>query len=327
MADILQPPIASGAAWRGPELPTSRWVHQLAPDHIGEIIAAARSATAHGKTISTLTRAEFALPTLAPVIRRWATALDAEHGFVLVRGFPVSQLGADTALGYFGLGLHLGTPVSQNVAGEVLCHVRDHGIPVTGPQVRRYMTRDKQDFHTDGADVIGLLCLQRARSGGLSRIVSSVSVYNEIGRQRPDLIPLLYQPMTFEGDFVFELPICRAHRGRLRTFYVGWYIRDAQRRPNVKRLTEAQTELLTLIEAIANDPSYYLDMDFEVGDIQLLNNASILHGRTAYEDFEEPERKRHLLRLWLSPHEISTVEAELSGGVPPGSGPSAPANA
>jgi hypothetical protein len=317
MTTVLPAPIESPAAWLGSELrSSSRWVHPIQAPHAREIVEAVHRANDAGKTVATLARDDFPLPTLAAELRRWSAALDREQGFVLARGFPTERLGEDAALGYFGLGLHLGTPVPQNRAAELLCHVRDYGIARTGPEIRQYMTREKQDFHTDGADLIGLLCLRRAKSGGLSRIVSSVSIYNEIGRRRPELLPLLYEPVAFEGEFVFELPICSVHRGRLRTFYIGWYIRDAQRRPEVARLIGAQVELLELIEGIANDARFYLDMDFQEGDIQLLNNASILHARTAYEDFEEPERKRDLLRLWLSPHDFSSVEEGLAGGIP-----------
>jgi len=318
MTPILDAPIASPAAWLGVDLrDPSSWTYLLSAAQAAEIEAAVRTAKQAGKATATLTREDFPLPTLAVEARGWAQTLDRGRGFVMLRGFPSNALGKeDAALAYFGLGLHLGTPVPQNARGELFCHVTDHRVARTGPEVRQYMTREKQDFHTDGADVIGLLCLRRAKAGGLSRIVSSVSVYNEILRQRPDLVPLLYQPVSFLGEFLFELPICSVHEGRLRTFYIGWYIRDAQARPEVPRLSAAQSDLLELIESIANDPRFYLDMDFEEGDIQLLNNASILHARTAYEDYDEPERRRHLLRLWLSPHDFSSVEPTLARGVP-----------
>jgi hypothetical protein len=315
---IPRAPIDSPAAWLGARVtPKTEWIHPLTPAEVDEITRAVAAAKKAGKTVATLQRGDFPLPTLATRIREWGAILDRGLGFVLVRGFPTEALGPDdTALGYVGLGLHLGTPVPQNVAGETLCHVRDHGVVRTGPSVRLYMTREKQDFHTDGADVIGLLCLRRARSGGLSRIVSSVSIFNEILRRRPELVPVLFEPFSFKGELTFQLPICNVHDGRLRTFYIGWYLRDAQADPDVPRLSPAQSELLTLIEEIANDPAFYLDMDFQVGDLQLLNNATILHARTAYEDFEEPERRRHLLRLWLTPHDFSSVEAGLAAGMP-----------
>jgi hypothetical protein len=317
---IIESPIASSAAWLGSEIrdPVA-WSYRLSAAQVAEIGAAVRSAKRAGKSFADLTIRDFPLPTLAAEIRQWATAIDRGRGFILVRGFPTNALGhEDAALAYYGLGLHLGMPVTQNVKGDVICHVKDHGIPPTGPDVRRYMTREEQGFHTDGADVIGLLCLRRAKAGGLSRIVSSASVYNELLRLRPDLVPLLYEPWSFLGEFRFELPICSIHEGRLRTFYIGWYIRDAQARPEVPRLSPAQNELLELIESTANDPRFYLDMDFEEGDIQLLSNATILHACTAYEDHAEPERRRHLLRLWLSPHDFSSVEPLLARGVPEG---------
>ena len=298
---MLEAPIRSAAAWLGSEIhSSSHWIFEIDAAGADELLLAAFAAKAAGKTIETLTREDFPLPTLAVAAQRWSMTLRDGEGFVLVRGFPVDRLGDDAAIAYAGLGVHLGALVAQNRAGELLCHVCDLGKPRTGPDVRQYMTREAQDFHTDGADVIALLCLRPAKSGGFSRIVSSVSIYTEIGRLRPELLPMLYEPVPFEGEISFERPICSVDEGRLRMFYIGWYIRDAQRRPEVRRLTVAQEELLALVESIANDPRFHLDMDFRPGDIQLLDNASILHARTAYEDFAEPERRRHLLRLWLA---------------------------
>jgi hypothetical protein len=323
MTEIIREPIVSPAAWRGPELvdDPSAWTYVLDEEARRELELAVRAARDRGKTVATLTREDFVLPTLAATIARWTAELDRGRGFILVRGFPTDRMSVDDAgLGYYGLGLHIGSPVPQNAAGDLLGHVRDLGIERTGPKVRLYTTRAAQDFHTDGSDVVGLLCLRGAKSGGLSRIVSSISVYNEILRRRPELIDVLYQPMFFDRNDeqqpgeppAFPLPICQVYRGRLRTFYIGWYIRDAQRHPEVPRLTDGQREALDLIESIANDPRFYLDMDFQPGDIQLLKNASILHARTAYEDFEEPAAKRHLLRLWLTAHDFSSVEPLLS---------------
>ena len=225
----------------------------------------------------------------------------------------------ETELAYFALGLHLGTPVSQDAAGTLLGHVRDERVERTGPEVRLYRTRQRQDFHTDGADIIGLLCLQAARSGGESRLASSYAVYNEILRRRPDLLDVLYEPMWWDRngeespgeDRAFPLPVLHDVDGTPRVFYIGWYIRDAQRHPEVPRLTETQPEALDLIETIANDPAFHVEMDFQPGDVQLLNNAKILHSREAYEDHEALDERRHLLRLWLSAHDFTSVESQL----------------
>ncbi len=196
--------------------------------------------------------------------------------------------------------------------------------PAPAPEVRLYRTRERQDFHTDGADIIGLLCLHEALTGGESKLASSHAVYNEILRRRPDLIDVLYEPMWWDRngeespgeDPAFELPILSDLNGTPRFFYIGWYIRDAQRHPQVPRLTQDQVAALDLIEAIANDPTFHVEMDFQPGDVQLLNNAVILHSREAYRDHDDPTRRRHLLRLWLSAHHFTSVEDTLRGGIP-----------
>ena len=247
------------------------------------------------------------------------------HGFVLLRRFPVDLLhDVETELAYFALGLHLGTPVSQDAAGTLLGHVRDERVERTGPEVRLYRTRRRQDFHTDGADIIGLLCLHAARSGGESKLASSYAVYNEILARRPDLLDVLYEPMWWDRngeeapgeDRAFPLPVLHDVDGMPRVFYIGWYIRDAQRHPEVPRLTEAQSDALDMIEAIANDPAFHVQMDFQPGDVQLLNNAKILHSREAYEDHDVLDERRHLLRLWLSAHDFTSVESQLRSGIP-----------
>jgi hypothetical protein len=321
----LDPP-DSAACWRAADhVDSSRWTHRLDAAERAEILAALAAAKRDGHTLRSLAREAFPLPTLAARVREWARELAEGRGFVLLRGFPVDALSTDdAALAYYGFGLHWGTPVSQNAKGELLGHVRDLGLTRTGPAVRLYTTRERQDFHTDGSDVVGLLCLARARRGGESQIASSLAVYAEIRRRRPDLAPLLFEPMYWDRNDeqrpgeppYFALPICANVEGRLRFFYIGWYIRDAQRHAAVPRLRPEQRELLELIEAIANDPRFRLDMDFEVGDVQLLNNAVILHARNAYEDFDDPARKRHLLRLWLTAHDFRSVDALLQGGIP-----------
>jgi hypothetical protein len=243
----------------------------------------------------------------------------------LIRQFPLADLDPEEVeLAYVGLGLHLGTPVSQDAEGTLLGHVRDRGRPRTGPEVRLYTTTERQDFHTDGADVIGLLCLQRARVGGESRIVSAGAVYNEILQRAPRLLEVLYEPMCWDrngeespgDDPYFRLPVLHDGDDGPRFFYIGWYIRDAQRHAGVPPLTDEQRAAMALIETIANDPEFYVEMDFRPGDVQLLNNAVILHSREAYVDDDDPARKRHLLRLWLRAHDFSTVEEPLRGGIP-----------
>jgi hypothetical protein len=233
---------------------------------------------------SQIEKSDYPLPVLGPAIQRWMLELDAGRGFILVRGFPAAFYSEeDSAFAYWLIGLHMGRPVPQNRKGDLLGHVRDDGADPKQPGIRFYRTRARLEFHTDGADIIGLLCLHAAKSGGLSRIASSVSIFNELLHRRPELLSALFENFPF--------PICRYHEGRLGTLYIGWYIRNAQRFPEVPRLTTVQSEVLNLIDSIANDRTFYLDMDFEPGDMQFLKNVVILHARTEYEDWEEPDKK------------------------------------
>jgi hypothetical protein len=313
------------AAWRGADLAAANeWVHELSAAEIDELFDAVEVVRRSGGPLDELRQEQVPLPMLSPVIDGWADELDAGHGFVLVRGLAVDELGEQGAsIAYVVLGVHLGVPVSQNADGDLLGHVRDDGSDPEDPTVRRYRTRLAQPFHVDGSDVVGLLCLQPAKSGGLSQIVSSVTVYNEVARRRPGLEPLLHEPWYFDrygeerpGERPwFAAPIVSGLPDRFRFVYLRWYIDKAQDHPDVPRLTDAQVELLELVDDLTQDPQLHLDMDFTPGDIQLLANRTILHSRTAYEDHDEPARRRHLLRLWLTLHRNVAAGTGL-GGIP-----------
>jgi hypothetical protein len=216
----------------------------------------------------------------------------------------------------------------QNAQGHVLGHVRDLGKSSSDPSVRIYQTHERQGYHTDSCDVVGLLCLQRAKSGGLSSLVSSVTLFNELRRQRPDLLPCLFEPIETDrrGEVAegqkpyFQIPVINWHDGLLSTIYQRKYI-DSARRFLDAPLTPRQIEALDLFDALAEDPRLNFAMEFLPGDVQLLHNHTLLHDRTAFEDWPEPGRKRHLLRLWLAPlhaRRLPPVFAERFGSTAPG---------
>lgn len=325
LGTVLQTP----SAWRGADVQASRdWIYELNDHERDELRRVRDVVRPHAGDLSSLPRDVFRFQTLAPAFRRWRSDLRAGRGFILVRGVPIE--GATTteaARLYWLLGRELGDPVPQNSAGELLCDVRDTGASPTDPNTRLYTTRAEQDFHTDGADIIGLLALRGAKSGGTSRIVSSVTVFNELQRRRPDLVPCLFEPWHFRlPDKLppgfpswFTIPLCRYERGALGMFFIPWYIRGAQALPDVPRMTPQQEQAIAAIESIANEPGLYLDMDFQPGDIQWLKNSVILHKRTAYEDHPELERKRHLLRLWLTTRDFEDGHELLRRGIDPSS--------
>lgn len=320
-------PLDGAAVWTGPEVAgCADWQHRLTSREVADLESALRHANATGKAMLALEREDFPLPVLASRIAAWMEMLQRGRGFVNVKGLPVDRFDEDDlALMQWGIGLHMGTAVSQNAAGDLLGHVRDTGADPNDPAVRLYKTRVGLDYHSDGADIIALMCIRPAKRGGESRMVSCGALYNEILRRRPDLMPLLYEPWYWDRheeqgrgeDPYFTLPICFDANGQLRFFYLGWYIRGAQRHSQVPRLTAAQHELLDLIDAIADDPAFYLEFMLEPGEIAYLKNSTALHARTAYEDFDEPARKRHMVRLWLTAHgEWADSDAFVQQGIP-----------
>jgi hypothetical protein len=173
------------------------------------------------------------------------------------------------------------------------------------------------------------MCLTTAKSGGLSSLVSSTTIFNEMRRRRPDLLNVLLQPIETDrrGEIpegsqpYFNIPVFNYHDGLVSAIYQRQYIESARRFPGVAPLNPLQIEALDLLDELANDPKLNLMMELQPGDIQLVHNHTILHDRTAFEDYPEPERKRHLLRLWLAPaaaRRLPAVYSERFGSVTPG---------
>ncbi len=306
-----RPLIEGPSAWVGRDLRSreDEWIYRLSPNEIAEIEAATAAARARGLDIAEIRPADFPLPNLGTKLDRLREEVLNGRGFVLLRGLPVDDRPiADSAAAYCGIGSYFGNPRSQNAMGHLLGHVRDLGLATSDPNVRTYQTTERQHFHTDSCDIVGLLCLKTARSGGLSSIVSSMAIYNEMATRRPDLVRRLFQsfPTDRRGEVpegkkpFFEMPVYNDYAGYLSAIYSGTYIRSAQRFPEARQLSAEDLEALEMLDTLANDSDLRLDMELRPGDMQFLHNHTVLHDRTAFLDWPEPERKRHLLRLWLA---------------------------
>jgi hypothetical protein len=334
MPDLLPnlPPEMNGpAAWYGPEMTASSdWIEELSHLEIDEIERAMRLFASSGTGISGMRLTDFPLPDLAPKLQRILGDVLNGRGFALLRGLPVERwTRREAAIAFFGIGTHIGNARPQNARGHVLGHVKDLGRSSSDPQTRIYQTRERQTYHTDSCDVVALLCLQPAKTGGLSSLVSSAAIFNEMRRRRPDLLGVLFEPIATDrrGESsqgqppYFKIPIFNWHAGLLSAIYQRQYIESARRFTEVPPLTPRQIEALDLFDALANDPALHMFMKFHPGDVQLVHNHTLLHDRTAFEDWPEPERKRHLLRLWLAPAEarpLPQIYAERYGSIIPG---------
>jgi hypothetical protein len=299
------------SAWRGEDMAArpERWLVQLTPADIAELESAAAAFLSAGGEIGEITRDTFPLPRFGGHLAKLKETLIHGIGFEVIRGLPVANYTQQFAATIFcGVGAHLGSARSQNAMGHILGHVRDVGANARDPNARIYQTAERQTFHTDSSDVVGLLCIREAMEGGESLLVSTAAIFNEMLDRRPDLVPLLFDPIATdrrgevpEGEKPYlEIPPLSWHAGFLTGFYQRQYIDSAQRFPDAMRLTPAHVEALDLFDALANDKRLHFSMKLQPGDMQFVYNHALLHDRTGFRDWPDPSRKRHLLRLWLS---------------------------
>lgn len=321
-------PVDGPSVWYGPDMAKSDdWIYSLSRDERDEILKALDGV--RGRDIGTITRADFPLPAFGPTLDRLRQDVLRGRGFVLLRDLPIGNLSfEDVATLYWGVGTYIGNARAQNQRGHLLGHVTD----VQGKVVERargYLTSRHLPYHCDYVDVVTLLCLRKAKSGGLSSLVSSHTIHNEMWKRRPDLAEVLYGPIPHDrheevppgkGPW-YELPIFNWYDGRLCNYFIRRNIESTDQYPDARRLTPEILAAFDLLQELANDPGLHLKMAFEPGDMQIIHNHQIMHDRTAYEDWPEPEKRRHLLRLWLSPPDgiaLPQAFAGLYGSVEPG---------
>lgn len=294
--------------WRGYELEArTDWIYRLTPQEVDEIDRALACARRAGKSFDTLEPEDFPLPTVAARLQEARRSLEEDYGLYVLRGLPMENRSLeDLRLIFWAIGKYMGTAVCQTYNGEFLGDVRDFGKN----DGRLYNTNKAGGFHVDTCDVVGLFVIRPAKSGGLSLITSTVAIHNELARTRPDLLEVLYQdfywkttvppPYNRDKPPFYRQPVFARVGDKLSCVWLPVKIRAAQGMPGVPTLTPKQEEALAVFEELAERDDFILTMMFEPGDMQFVNNHICVHGRTAFEDFPEPHRKRHLLRLWLS---------------------------
>ncbi len=308
-ANILQDPVGSPGAWTRAEMEAdSSWLHELSARDLDEIDEVVMQLRSRGRTLETVNRADFLFRTFGVFLKQLLWHDIAGRGFAVVRGLPVHRYSEDElGMLFWGIGMHWGVGVSQNAQGDRLGHVRSLGLDYEAVNVRGYQTNHHLAFHCDPSDVVGLLCLQKAKEGGLSSLVSGLAMYNEVLREHPEYLPLLYQGFPYDRrgeETAFQQPISElvpvfAHvDGELSIRYVRQSIKTAYAKMG-RSFTREETEVLDYLDALTMREDLHLPMQLQEGDMQFANNYTVLHSRTGYVDHDDPARRRHLLRLWL----------------------------
>ena len=338
MTDIIREPIKAKEAWIGSEMQnTDGWVWQLTDDDIAEIGEALSRVKRSGGMVPFKSK-DFPLPNFRKKLGQIVDSILHGTGVAFIRGLSRDEYSdQDCELLYYGLGIHMGHPVSQNARGHLICHVTDEGRDLSDPNARGYQTRNRQDYHCDQlpTDIIGLFCLRGAKSGGASYLVSASAVHNVLLDERPDMVAPLYEMyhIDWRGDHPdggqpwYDMPMYSVADGKLSARFTNRaFIDSAPRHGEHLAATDEQREALDVIQEIANRPGLRLEMDFQEGDIQLINNLTVMHARQAYEDYDDPEMKRRLLRMWiglpddkrrpLSPLLDERYEYVRNGGIP-----------
>lgn len=310
-------PVTDPAGWHDDDLNrTGAGVYQWDDAEIADINAAMGAFQDSGKDLIALGQDDFPLGRAAEKVATIKHELIDGLGFTLIHGLPVKDYSREqAAIVFLGISAHLGRAVSQNYMGHILGHVKDLGFDqVADNTARAYHSRNQLDYHSDSCDVVGLFCLHEAMKGGTSRIVSAISIYNEMLKRRPELAAALAEPFYFDrrGEVpegkarTWTLPIFSFLDGYLSIKGGRRYILSAQRFPEVPRMTDNQLEGLDYYEELALELEHH--QEFHPGDLQFLNNHVTVHARSEFEDWPEEERKRHLLRVWLDVDNIRPLD-------------------
>lgn len=319
---IPMQPVVDPADWTAKDLgDLSTWSYALTDNDRRELKAAVKKFRKNGRPIEDVDADNFILEDLADTLADVRRELIDGRGIIMMRNFPIDELDREgAAIAYLGLGSYLGETMSQNKFGHILGHVKDLGGDYGDSNTRGYMTSAEMRFHADGCDYVGLLCLKTAMKGGESRVASSVTVYNRMLQSRPDLVKVLtedfYRSRTGEvnpGEApYFKQPIFSFTDGYFSATGAGAAIDKAQKLPGVPRFTAAQSEAVELYREVVEECA--VDIGFEPGDVQFLNNFVTLHTRREYQDWPDESRKRHLLRLWLSDSDGRPIPKEQREG-------------
>ena len=324
--DILRHPVTHPSAWRGCDLAGDRsWIIELTPAQSGELERIAERALGRGVPVTSMARSDFAFEECADVLEDVRERVVDGLGFVLVRGLPVAGRSRERVRAMvWALGTRIGFGVTQNLQGDLLAEITDRGYDVNSLDVKPSQTNAEQRPHTDPADIVALLCVNAAMSGGLSRIASTMAIYNAVLAHHPEYLEWLYRGFhhNLRGDASAAaphgctpkpIPVYRYFQGALSCVFNASTIKEAQRRMGAL-VPETEMQAIDTMVGLAQSDEYRLDMDFRPGDLQVVNNYTVMHWRTGFSDGPDADRKRLLYRLWLKAENLRPVDPEMAEG-------------
>ena len=319
-------PIDHPSAWKVADFKTpADYTIDLTATQVGDIGLAMRQIKAAGLGLDDLRREHFEVPSLRPVIDEIRRQIEDGRGFVVVRRLPVEDHSKDEiGLIFWGIGTYLGRGLSQSVLGDRLGHVKDFSRE--DPLARAYRNKQELSPHTDRAELVGLACLRNAKSGGVSRLTSALTVHNVMLAEYPEALERLYRGYVFHrrgeekpGDLPYtpyRVPVYSNTDSKVSARYVRTYAEAGE--PAAGRpMGEAELAVLDRFEEVTKRPELMLEFTLQPGEMYFINNYTILHARTAFDDGDaEDDRRRHLLRLWLEVPGMRPVHPHIrSGGI------------
>jgi len=307
---ILREPVEGKNVWLSNSIKKEEWVNELSRKEIDELLVLATQLKKSNNVFKKIERSCFS-SSLSSSLNRIENELENGKGFVVIKGISTQSYDEETLLLiYWVIGNYLGDIVTQNSRGEVLCEVSNYKLGgLKNNNVRGYQTNEALKFHTDSADIVGLLCIRAAKSGGLSKIASSMSIYNEILEKYKEYIGVYYNGVFYDirsdkimhNLGVYRNPIYGYFKNKLSCrYYLREFAESAQSKTGIS-LTPIEIAALNQFEQLANHEQMHLEIKLEPGDIQFLNSNITVHARTNYTDYEEDDLKRKLFRLWLNP--------------------------
>ncbi|MGB5759510.1 MAG: TauD/TfdA family dioxygenase [Acidimicrobiales bacterium] len=310
VAELNGRPGRDPAAWTAASL-DGGWCRAFTADEI----AALREGLTHyrramgGLALTPTSGPHFVADWLGPLVEDLRRRLIDGQGVAALEGFPVAEFGLDELrVIWWGLCSAIGTHRSQSHRGDLIGDVRDIGTGISGRVGRGYTSNSELNFHADACDVSGLFFLRTAKEGGVTRVASSVTTHDRIAGDRPDLLDELYRamPCSWQGNQPegepgwYPMPVFGRVGGRVSAAYVRTNILLAAENAGAPPLTAHQVEAVEQVRSVASEPDLWVERRFDPGAMLFVHNHTILHLRTAFVDWDEPDRRRHLLRSWLS---------------------------